>query len=308
MNYNMKKIIITGATGLIGRKLSQKLFEAGHQIIVFSRNASSAKNILKKDYDYIDWDYRKSDKWIESISTADAIVHLAGINLFAKRWNKKFKEEILASRKETTKALVDAVKLSQAKPEVFVSASGVGYYGDCGDKLLDENSPAGNDFLAEVCKLWEAEAAEVGQAGVRTVSVRTGIVLSKEDGALKRMLLPFKLFVGGPLGNGKQWFPWIHIDDIVGIYFHSIENQNLNGAVNAASPNICTMKEFAETLGKVLHRPSLFPVPELALKIAIGEAGKVVLMSQRVKVNKLSESGYKFKFENLEEALRNLLL
>jgi len=304
----MKKIIITGATGLIGRKLSQKLTEAGHQIIVFSRNASSAKNILKKDYTYIDWDYRNSDKWIESISTADVIVHLAGINLFAKRWNKKFKEEILASRKETTKALVDAVKLSQAKPEVFVSASGVGYYGDCGDKLLDENSPAGNDFLAEVCKVWEAEAAEVEQAGVRRVSVRTGIVLSKEDGALKRMLLPFRLFVGGPLGNGKQWFPWIHIDDIVGIYFHAIENQNLNGAVNAASPNICTMKEFAKTLGKVLHRPSLFPVPELALKIAIGEAGKVVLMSQRVKVNKLLESGYKFKFENLEEALRNLLL
>jgi len=304
----MKKIIITGATGLIGRKLSQKLTEAGHQIIVFSRNASSAKNILKKDYTYIDWDYRNSDKWIESISTADVIVHLAGINLFAKRWNKKFKEEILASRKETTKALVDAVKLSQAKPEVFVSASAVGYYGDCGDKLLDENSPAGNDFLAEVCKVWEAEAAEVEQAGVRRVSVRTGIVLSKEDGALKRMLLPFRLFVGGPLGNGKQWFPWIHIDDIVGIYFHAIENQNLNGAVNAASPNICTMKEFAKTLGKVLHRPSLFPVPELALKIAIGEAGKVVLMSQRVKVNKLLESGYKFKFENLEEALRNLLL
>ena len=304
----MKKIIITGATGLIGRKLSQKLTEAGHQIIVFSRNASSAKNILKKDYTYIDWDYRKSDKWIESISTADVIVHLAGINLFAKRWNKKFKEEILASRKETTKALVDAVKLSQAKPEVFVSASAVGYYGDCGDKLLDENSPAGNDFLAEVCKVWEAEAAEVEQAGVRRVSVRTGIVLSKEDGALKRMLLPFKLFVGGPLGNGKQWFPWIHIDDIVGIYFHAIENQNLIGAVNAASPNICTMNEFAKTLGKVLHRPSLFPVPELALKIAIGEAGKVVLMSQRVKVNKLLESGYKFKFENLEEALRNLLL
>lgn len=304
----MKKIIITGATGLIGRKLSQKLSEAGHQIIVFSRNASSAKNILKKDFTYIDWDYSRSDNWIESISTADAIVHLAGINLFAKRWNKKFKEEILASRKETTKALVDAVKLSQAKPEVFVSASGVGYYGDCGDKQLDENSPAGNDFLAEVCKVWEAEAAEVEQAGVRRVSVRTGIVLSKEDGALKRMLLPFKLFVGGPLGNGKQWFPWIHIDDIVGIYFHAIENQNLSGAVNAASPNICTMKEFAKTLGKVLHRPSLFPVPELALKIAIGEAGKVVLMSQRVKVNKLLESGYKFKFENLEEALRNLLL
>lgn len=304
----MKRIIITGATGLIGRKLSRKLFEAGHQIIVFSRNASSAKNILKQDFVYVDWDYRKNDKWIESIASADAIVHLAGINLFAKRWNKSFKEEILVSRKETTKALVDAVKMNKAKPEVFVSASGVGYYGDCSDKLLDENSPAGNDFLAEVCKAWEAEAAEVEKVGVRRVSVRTGIVLSKEDGALKKMLLPFKLFVGGPLGNGKQWFPWIHIDDIVGIYYHTIENQNLSGAVNAASPNICTMKEFAKTLGKVLHRPSLFSVPEFALKIAIGEAGEVVLMSQRVKVDKLLGYGFKFKFENLEEALRNLLL
>lgn len=303
----MKRIIITGATGLIGRKLSQKLFKAGNQIIVFSRDSSSAKNILKQDFVYVDWDYRKNDKWIESIASADAIVHLAGINLFAKRWNKSFKEEILVSRKETTKALVNAVELSQTKPKVFVSASGVGYYGDCGDKLLDENSPAGNDFLAEVCKAWEAEAAEVEKVGVRRVSVRTGIVLSKEDGALKRMLLPFKLYVGGPLGNGKQWFPWIHIDDIVGIYFHAIDNQNLNGAVNAASPNTCTMKEFAKTLGKVLHRPSLFPVPEFALKIAIGEAGEVVLMSQRVKVDKLLDSGYKFKFENLEEALRNLL-
>lgn len=304
----MKKIIITGATGLIGRKLSHKLSEAGYQIIVFSRNASSAKNILQKEFTYIDWDYHKSDNWIESISSADAIVHLAGINLFSKRWNQKFKEEILASRKETTKVLVDAIKLSERKPEVFVSASGVGYYGDCGDKLLDENSPAGNDFLAEVCKVWESEAAEVQRAGVRRVSVRTGIVLSKEDGALKKMLLPFKLFIGGPLGNGKQWFPWIHIDDIVGIYCHAIENQNLSGAVNAASPNICTMKEFARTFGKVLHRPSLFPVPEFALKIAIGEAGKVVLMSQRVEVKKILDSGYRFKFEKLEEALRNLLL
>lgn len=304
----MKKIIITGATGLIGRKLSQKLSEAGYQIIVFSRDVSSAKNILKKEFTYIDWDYRKNDNWLESISSADAIIHLAGINLFSKRWNKKFREEILSSRKETTKALVDAIKLSKRKPEVFVSASGVGYYGDCGDKLLDENSPAGNDFLAEVCKVWESEAAEVERAGLRRVSVRTGIVLSREDGALKKMLLPFKLFIGGPLGNGKQWFPWIHIDDIVGIYCHAIENQNLSGAVNAASPNICTMKEFATTLGKVLHRPSLFPVPELALKIAIGEAGKVVLMSQRVEVKKILDSGYKFKFEKHEEALRNLLL
>jgi len=303
----MKRIIITGATGLIGRQLSQKLSEAGNQIIVFTRNTDSAKKVLNKNYEYIEWDFKKNDKWIESVSSADVIVHLAGINLFAQRWNNKFKEEVIVSRKETTKSLVEAIKISDRKPGVFISASGVGYYGDGGEKELDENSPAGTDFLAEVCKIWESEAAKVEELGVRRVSVRTGIVLSKEDGALKRMLLPFKLFIGGPLGNGRQWFPWIHIEDIAGIYIHAIENGNLSGPVNGASPGICTMKEFAKTLGKVLNRPSLFQVPELALRIAIGEAAKVVLYGQKVSVKKLLDSGYKFKFPNLEEALKNLL-
>lgn len=303
----MKKIIITGATGLIGKKLSEEFHKSGNYIIVFSRDGKRAKDILKKDYEYIDWDYRKPDKWMDKISESDAVIHLAGINLFAKRWNDEFKKEIITSRRDTTKSLAEAIRNSSNKPKVFISASGVGYYGDGGNQILTEDSPAGNDFLAEVCKVWESEAAEVESAGVRRVSIRTGIVLSPEDGALKRMLLPFKLFIGGPLGNGKQWFPWIHIDDIVGVYIHSILNDNLTGAVNAASPNICTMSEFAKTLGKVLKRPSLFPVPKFALKLAIGEAGNVVLMGQRVSVNKLLSSGYKFKFEKLEEALKDLL-
>lgn len=301
------KIIITGATGLIGRKLSDELYKSGYEIIVFSRDSGRAKEILKKDYAYVDWNYRNPEKWNNKIADADAIIHLAGINLFAKRWNNEFKNEIITSRRETTKSLSDAIKNSSNKPKVFISASGVGYYGDGGNEILTENSPAGNDFLAEVCKVWESEAAEVESVGVRRVSIRTGIVLSTEDGALKRMLVPFKLFVGGPLGNGKQWFPWIHIDDIVGIYKYAVENENLSGAVNAASPNICTMKEFAKTLGKVLNRPSFFSVPKFALKLAIGEAGNVVLMGQRVSVEKLLSSEYKFKFENLEEALKDLL-
>lgn len=303
----MKKIIITGATGLIGKKLSEELFKSGYHIIVFSRDSKRAKDVLKKDYEYVDWDYRNPSKWVDKISESDVIIHLAGINLFAKRWNDEFKKEIITSRKDTTKALADVIKSSSNKPKVFISASGVGYYGDGGDKILTEDSSSGDDFLAEVCKVWESEASEVESVGVRRVSIRTGIVLSTEDGALKRMLLPFKLFVGGPIGNGKQWFPWIHIDDIVGIYKYAAENENLSGAVNAASPNICTMKEFAKTLGKVLNRPSFFSVPKFALKLAIGEAGDVVLMGQRVSVAKLLSSGYKFKFENLEEALKDLL-
>lgn len=303
----MKKIIITGATGLIGKKLSEELFKSGKHIIIFSRDSRRAKDILKKDYDYVDWDYRYPEKWSEKISDTDAVIHLAGINLFAKRWNNQFKKEILTSRTGTTKSLANAIINSPIKPKVFVTASGVGYYSDGGDKVLTEDSPAGNDFLAEVSKEWESAAAEVESSGVRRVSIRTGIVLSTEDGALKRMLLPFKLFIGGPIGTGKQWFPWIHIDDIVGVYKHAIENENLSGAVNASSPNICTMREFAKTLGKVLNRPSLFPVPKFALKLAIGEAGDVVLMGQRVNVDKLLSSGYKFKFEKLDEALKDLL-
>lgn len=303
----MKKIIITGATGLIGRKLAENLSFSGNQIIIFSRDAAKAKTILKKNYDYVDWDYNHPEKWIDKISESDAVIHLAGINLFSKRWNNKFKEEIIISRRDTTKALADAIKNLSRKPKVFISASGVGYYGDGGDNVLTEESPAGNDFLSEVCKVWEAEASAVEDVAVRRVSIRTGIVLSADDGALKRMLLPFKLFVGGPLGNGKQWFPWIHIDDIVGVYIHAIDNENLSGAVNAASPNICTMREFANTLGKVLNRPSLFSVPKFALKLAIGEAADVVLMGQRVSVDKLIKSGYTFKFTNLEYALKDLL-
>ncbi len=303
----MKKIVITGATGLIGKKLSAELSRMGYHIIVFSRNSRRAKEVLSEYYEYVEWDFQNSEKWKDKISDSEAVIHLAGTNLFGRRWNDKFKEEILASRRETTKSIADVIKESSNRPSIFISASGVGYYGDGGDKILTEDSPAGNDFLAEVCKVWESEAAEVERVGVRRVSIRTGIVLSLEDGALKRMLLPFKLFIGGQLGNGKQWFPWIHIDDIVGIYIHSLHNENLVGAINAASPDICTMNEFAKTLGKVLRRPSWFPVPKFALKFAIGEAGDVVLMSQRVSVDKLLKSGYKFKFENLEEALRDLI-
>ncbi len=303
----MKKIVITGATGLIGKKLSAELSRMGYHIIVFSRNSRLAKEVLSEYYEYVEWDFQNSEKWKDKISDSEAVIHLAGTNLFGRRWNDKFKEEILASRRETTKSIADVIKESSNRPSIFISASGVGYYGDGGDKILTEDSPAGNDFLAEVCKVWESEAAEVERVGVRRVSIRTGIVLSPEDGALKRMLLPFKLFIGGQLGNGKQWFPWIHIDDIVGIYIHSLHNENLVGAINAASPDICTMNEFAKTFGQVLRRPSWFPVPKFALKFAIGEAGDVILMSQRVSVDKLLKSGYKFKFENLEEALRDLI-
>jgi len=303
----MKRIIVTGATGLIGQKLVSALIQRGDEVIIFSRDTAKAKTIISNANEYVEWDYIKPELWKSKLENSDAVVHLAGTNLFAKRWNDSFKNEILKSRRMSTKNLVDAIKSCNNKPQVFISASGVGYYGDCGDTILDEASSAGNDFLAEVCKVWEDESKRVEDAGVRSVQIRTGLVLSTEDGALKQMLPPFKFFIGGPLGKGKQWASWLHIEDIIGIYLQAIDSTELIGAVNAASPNPVRMKEFANTLGNVLHRPSLFPVPKLVLRLVIGEAAEVVTASQRVDVQKLLHSGFKFKFDFIKEALKDLL-
>lgn len=302
-----KKIIITGATGFIGKKLSKALMDRGDEVTVFTRDTNSARKKLPFLNNFVEWDYHKPDDWKNHLDGKDAIVHLAGVNLFSKRWNDDFKKKIISSRQVSTKNLVSALAECKNKPEVFISPSGVGYYGDGGETILTEDAQRGNDFLAEVCELWESESQNAENYGVRNVQVRTGIVLSPEDGALKQMLLPFKLFVGGPLGSGKQWFPWLHIDDIIGIYIHAIDTKNISGPVNAASPGIVRMKEFAKTLGKVMKRPSLFFVPEFALRIVVGEAAGTVASGQRIEVNKLLNSGYRFKFENLKGALRNLL-
>lgn len=302
-----KRIIITGATGLIGKKIAFELIKRGDEVTIFSRNAEKAKSIIPNAKDYVKWNYKTPAIWENHFENCDAVVHLAGTNLFAKRWSDNFKKEILESREVSTRNLVDVIGKSQNKPSVFISASGVGYYGDSGETLLNEESRAGNDFLANVCKVWESESQKVNEFGIRNVQIRTGLVLSPEDGALKQMLPAFKFFVGGPLGNGRQWASWIHIDDIVGIYIQAIDNIDLTGAVNAASPNPVQMNEFAKTLGKVMNRPALLPVAKLALKIVVGEAAEVVTASQRISVNKILENGYKFKVEYLEKALMDLL-
>lgn len=302
-----RKIVITGATGLIGKKLVTELTNRGDEVIVFSRNAGNAKSIFPKTIECVEWDYLKLDEWKSKIENSDAVIHLAGINLFSKRWNNDFKKSVIESREVSTRNLVEAIKSCTNKPEVFISASGIGYYGDCGETLLVENSPKGNDFLADVCEVWESESRKVGEYGIRNVQIRTGLVLSTEDGALKQMLPPFKYFIGGPLGKGKQWASWLHIDDIVSIYIYAIDNNKLNGAVNAASPNPVRMKTFAKTLGKVLNRPSFFSVPKFLLKIVVGEAADVVIASQKIDVKKLLNSGYNFKFTDLDKTFKDLL-
>jgi len=313
----MKKIIITGATGTIGSKLCQELIERGDELTIFTRNPANAEKKLPSVKKYIKWDYEwmnapsslklRRTGWMYELHDKDAVVHLAGANLGAKRWNEAYKKLAYESRIISTRNLVEAIAAVDKKPKFFICSSAVGYYGNRSDDYLSEDEEPADNFLAKLCADWEKEAAKVEELGVRRVSVRTGLVLSKDEGLLKQMIPSFKLFLGGYLGNGKQWFPWIHINDIVGLYLHIIDNDKFNGAVNAASPGIVRMKQFAKTLGRVLHRPSFLPIPKFAIKILKGELGNYATDSQRVVMNKLLKSGYKFKFENLEDALRDLL-
>ena len=303
----MKKIIITGATGSIGRKLVQELTARGDEVIVFTRNPETAKKKIVNASKYVKWDYDLKNVWMDELNGVDAVVHLAGVNLGAKRWNADYKKLAYDSRILSTRNLVEAIKHIEQKLKVFITSSAVGYYGNRYDEVLDENSSTGNDFLANLCNDWETEAQQVEALGVRRVSIKTGLVLMKDEGLIKQLLLPFKLFVGGPLAGGRQWFPWIHIDDIVGIYLHAIDNENVTGGINGASPGIVRMKEFAKAFGRTLKRPAIFPIPKLAMKIVTGELAEYAVMSQRTSVEKIINTGYKFKFENLEGALRDLL-
>jgi uncharacterized protein (TIGR01777 family) len=301
-----KKIIITGASGLIGTNLAKALINRGDNVYIFTRSTDKTRNIIHGAAGYIEWDYRKPEKWAEHLNGKDTVIHLAGANISGKRWSANYKETILTSRELSTRNLVNTISSLSEKPESFICASGVNYYGDSGNKLLTEKEEPGSDFLANVCKIWENEAERIEKTGIRRISVRTGVVLTPEEGALKKMSITFKLFIGGPLGKGNQWFPWIHLEDIVDIYIYLLDNKDLNGAFNACSPNPVTMNEFAKTLGKIMKRPSLFKVPKFALNLAAGEIADSITASLKVIPKKLLEEGYQFKFANLKDALRDL--
>ena len=301
-----KKIIITGATGLVGKNISSELIKKSEEVIVFTRNVEAGKIKVPNASMYVEWNYDKPEEWKEHINNSKAIIHLAGANLASKRWSKKYKKIITESRIKSTQNLIKAVSEAKNKPEVFICSSAVGYYGNSGDTLLTEDSAPGNDFLANLCIQWEKAAEEIETFGIRRVSIRSGLVLSKEEGILKKFLLPYNLYVGGKLGNGNQWFPWIHINDIVNIYLFSLYNK-IDGAINAVSTNPLRMKEFAFELGKTLNKPSFFKVPEFLLKVVLGEQAKAALSSLRVIPQKLNNQDFKFQFENISLCLKNLL-
>lgn len=303
-----KRVVVAGATGLIGRKLCAELTAKGYQVVVFSRNPDSARRAIPGAVEYVRWTPAESGPWAASIDGAYAVVNLAGAPIIGKRWNAAYKQELRESRVVGTRGLVTAMAGSQRKPSVFINGSAIGYYGNRDDTPLDEQARPGNDFLAELSVEWEREAAKAEQAGIRTVILRTGIVLDTEGGALKPLLLPFRLGVGGPVLPGSQYWSWIHLDDEVGLILFALEHEQVSGPLNATAPEPLTNREFSKVLGKVLGRPSLVPVPGFALNILLGEVAEpLIVHGQRVIPAKAQQQGYSFKYPRLEPALRQLL-
>lgn len=302
------KIVIAGGSGFLGKALVARLLEAGHTVSILSRNPSTAQQSLPNQVNVEQWDAKSIGEWRRLIDGADAVVNLTGESIGGKRWTKRQKELIMSSRIDSTRAIVEAIRHAKHRPRVLVNQSAVGYYGNVPFIPVEEDHPPGNDFLSHVAVLWESEAHKATELGVRVVTPRTGVVLSTQGGALPRMLLPFKLYIGGPLGSGAQWFPWIHLDDEIGAMMFAIENEKLEGAVNFAAPGSVTMKEFCAALGKAMHRPSWAPVPGFVLKVILGEmAGPLLLSGQRVVPRKLVDAGYRFRFPTVHEALQDVL-
>jgi uncharacterized protein (TIGR01777 family) len=291
------KVLITGASGLIGTELQKSFAAKGYEMLLASRKAPT-------DDQHIQWDIENGFSEPEKLEGIDAVVHLAGENISGLRWTDEKKKAIRDSRVLGTRSVVDAISKLKHKPKVFVASSAIGFYGERGDEEVTESSATGKNFLADVSKEWEAESRRAEDAGIRTVLLRTGIVLSKDGGALGTMLLPFKLGVGGVIGSGKQWMSWISMDDHIAAINYAIENENLRGAVNSVSPNPVTNEEFTKTLGEVLYRPTILPLPEFAVSMLFGEMGDALLLaSTKVLPKRLVDAGFEFKYPELKSAI-----
>jgi uncharacterized protein (TIGR01777 family) len=299
------KVAITGATGFVGSRLVEQLQVKGHQPLILTRNKTATVRTFP-NLEIVAYTPTESGSWQEAISGCDAVVHLAGEPIAESRWTPKHKQEILDSRKLSTQKIVEAIAKANSKPRVLVSTSAIGYYGTSETANFDENSPSGNDFLSEVCRTWEGEAEKVKAAGVRLVILRFGIILGN-GGALAKMIPPFQLFAGGPLGTGNQWFSWIHRDDLVNLIIESITRSDMEGVFNATAPNPVRMSELCQALGEKLHRPSWLPVPSFALEALLGEGAMVVLEGQQVLPKRTISSGFNYQYPTVKEALAEIL-
>ena len=295
------KVAISGSTGLVGSAVVKQLKDQSHDTVRMVRREPTGDGELRWDPDG-----EKTD--VAGFDCIDGVVHLAGENIAGGRWTEKFKKKIRDSRVPPTRKLCEDLASLEQRPSVLVCASAIGYYGDGGDAILDESSPAAEGFLADTVKEWEAATEPATEAGIRVVNLRIGVILSPDGGALKQMLTPFKLCVGGKVGSGKQYWSWVALDDVVGAIEFALTHEELRGPANTTSPNPVTNLEFTKVLGKVLGRPTIFPMPAFAAKLALGEmAEELLLTSSRIAPKKLEEAGYQFKYPDLELALRHLL-
>ncbi len=293
------KILITGASGLIGKELQKSFRAKGYELLLASRKPAT-------DPLHVQWSIEDGFSKPEELEGVDVVVHLAGESVNGLRWTDDKKKAIRDSRVLGTRNVVDEISKLKQKPKVLVAASAIGFYGERGDEELTESSSIGQGFLSDVSKEWEAESRRAEDAGIRTVLLRTGIVLSKDGGALASMLLPFKMGVGGVVGSGKQWMSWISLDDEVAIINYVIENENIRGAVNAVSPNPVTNEQFTKTLGEVLYRPTFLPLPEFAVSMLFGEMGDALLLaSTKVMPKRLEDAGFEFKYPDLKPAIEH---
>ena len=298
-------IIIAGGSGLIGQALIQALTNQGHSIWVLSRNPQQMQAIA--GVEWVQWNAQTTAGWGHLVEQADAILNLAGENIGAGLWTPQRVQRILSSRVNAGKAITQAVQQANHKPQVLIQASAVGFYGNSADAICTEDAPAGSGYLPEVCLQWEAATQPVEALGVRRVVLRTGLVLTANEGVLPRLILPFKLMVGGPLGSGKQYYPWIHLADEVGAIRFLLENLQAQGVFNLSAPNPLPMAEFGKVLAKVLKRPYWLPVPGFALRLLLGNMSALVLEGQRAVPQRLLAQGYPFHFPELQGALQDLL-
>ena len=300
------KILISGSSGMVGSALINSLRADGHAIARLVRSGSPSQSGPAAEN--IRWEPPTGSIDLAGMEGADALVHLAGASIADDRWTPARKQILRRSRVDATRHLVAGLAQLKQKPRVLVAASAIGYYGDRGDETLTESAAPGNDFLAQICRDWEAETAQAEQLGIRVAMLRFGIILAANGGALKRILVPFRLGAGGRLGNGRQWMSWITLDEVVSVIRYAIENDAIRGAVNTVAPNPVTNAEFTSVLAGVLHRPALFPAPRVALRLAMGEMADALLFSsQRVAPQKLQSQLYAFRHPELKEALESVL-
>ena len=299
------KVMISGGTGMIGRALAQDLANDGHEAILLTRKTNTAK-VMPKGIRFQHWDGISVGDWANELETTDVVVNLAGESLSARLWSKKQKERLIKSRVNSGQVLSEAIERSNHKPVLLIQASGVGAYGVSEDRTFSEADPYGQDFMAGITKVWEASTLPVEAMGVHRVIIRSGVVFSKDKGALKLLLLPFRLFVGGKMGNGRQWISWIHLEDEIKAIRFLIDHEKAHGVFNLSAEPVRN-RQFAQSAGKALHRPCWFPLPEFAFRLILGEMSTTVLEGQKVSSKKLTELGYRFIYPEIDDAFKTLV-